>query len=352
MNYSDTFWKVFEHKILVDYERAKQFVHDKQMPAPRFSNMYITSSCNQNCQYCEYSQENQRRIITPTERVIKSIEELRELGVRSIDFCGGGEPTLHPALARILHRCRALDIVVGLFTNLAVKNDKLLEAIILCCSYVRISIDTYNNEQYNLIRRPRAVASNLATVVRNIDKLVQYKRKYKANIILGSKALITKFNSNEIEDFIKKSIDHGLDAVQYKKASLYDNLCVPQNEMAMVEKRMQELKQKYSKHIDILFNIENLVLHRQCFMHINHIFIDAFGDVYLCCYYLRRKAGHRIGNIYKNTIRDIWHGKRHREVARSTRIEECNQMDCRWIKYNNMMRPLVYEDKLRQLDFV
>jgi radical SAM protein with 4Fe4S-binding SPASM domain len=86
-------------------------------------------------------------------------------------------------------------------------------------------------------------------------------------------------------------------------------------------------------------------------MHTNHIFIDAFGDVYLCCYYLRRKKEHKLGNVYKKPIRDIWFSKRHLAIAKKIRIKECNQMDCRWIKFNNLMKDFIYEDNLRQLDF-
>ncbi|MDP2933351.1 MAG: SPASM domain-containing protein, partial [bacterium] len=79
---------------------------------------------------------------------------------------------------------------------------------------------------------------------------------------------------------------------------------------------------------------------------------DAFGDVYLCCYYLRRKKTHWLGNVYKNPLKDIWFGQRHMKVARHTRVAECNKMDCRWIGFNNRMKPFVYDDRLRQLDFV
>ena len=54
----------------------------------------------------------------------------------------------------------------------------------------------------------------------------------------------------------------------------------------------------------------------------------------------------------KTPIREIWHGPRHREVALNTEVGECDRMDCRWIGYNNFMKPFVHDDRLRQLDFV
>ena len=352
MKYTDTFWRIFEYKVLVDYERAKKFVNEKQIPLPRFSNMYITSSCNQNCQYCEYKEENKKSVVMATDRVLKNIDQVYELGVRAIDFCGGGEPTLHRDLGKILKYCRQKGIVTGLFTNLAFRNQSLLEAIIENCSYIRISLDTYDEKKYMLIRRPRNENASFRQVMSNLRALVKLKKQKKKDIIIGTKMLITRFNHTEIEDFIKKSVKLKVDSVQFKKVSLYDELYISANAVSEMEKDFSIYKKKYGNKIDILQNFADLRLKVRCFMNINHIFIDAFGDVYLCCYYLRRKKRHKLGNIYNSRLRDIWFSDRHWRVAKNADIRECNRMDCRWIKFNNLMQDYIYEDRLCQLDFV
>lgn len=352
INYTNNFWRAFDFKILADYERAKMFVHDGKIPQPRFSNMYITSFCNQNCRYCEYSLENKKGIIMPTKMVLKNIDEVYALGVRAIDFCGGGEPLLHPDSGKILNYARKKKIALGLFTNLAFRNDKILKTIVNSCSYIRISLDTFDEKNYNLIRRPCSPNESFRVVIKNIRKLVKLKKRYDSDIIIGTKMLINRFNYKEIEDFIKQSIKIGADNIQFKKVSLSKDLYISPRIHRSIEDEFVKLKTKYGNAIDILQNCQDSKLKIRCFMHVNHIFIDAFGDVYLCCYYLRRKKKHKLGNIYEKSIKDIWFSRRHWEVARHTQIKECNRMDCRWIKFNNLMKDFIYDDKLRQLDFV
>ena len=121
--------------------------------------------------------------------------------------------------------------------------------------------------------------------------------------------------------------------------------------------KLDELKDKHMKRgdkIDIFYGFlgaGDLELKTQCFMHINHIFIDCSGDVYLCCHYLDKKKDLKIGNIHKASLKKIWFSKRHMQVAKGTKIHECNKVDCRWIKYNNYMEPFL-SDKNRPLDFI
>jgi len=352
MDYFHTFWRVFDFKILIDYERIKTFVHEKKIPLPRFSNMYITNLCNHNCRYCEYRQENKKKTIMPTERVLKNISEVSKLGVKAIDFCGGGEPTLHPDLEKILNYCYKKKIVTGLFTNLAFKNDSLLQTIAQCCSYVRVSLDTFDENKYNHLRRPKSNIFSFNTVIENIKNLVKLKKQYKSKIIIGTKMLLTNLNYQEVEKFIQESINLGVDSVQFKKVCLHPNLSVNLRLQKYTESKLKCLKEKYAKKINLFISLGNSELKIRCFTHINHIFIDALGDVYLCCYYLRRKKKHWLGNVYQKSIKDIWFSDRHLEVAKNTEIRECNRMDCRWIKFNNFLKPFIYEDKLRQLDFV
>ena len=179
--YDEIFWKPFEFKTLIDYEKAKEFVHDKKMPTPRFSNMYITSFCSQNCEYCEYGDENKKGGFMPTERILKNIDEVYELGVRAIDFCGGGEPLLHPDIIKILEHCNKKKIVIGLYTNFAIKNDKLLKTITENCSYIRVSLDTFNNETYNSIRRPKHTKYSFSQVEENFKRIIKLKKQYNSN---------------------------------------------------------------------------------------------------------------------------------------------------------------------------
>lgn len=346
------FSEILKNRILIDYERAKMFKRGV-MPNPRFAVLYISNSCNQNCQYCEYTEENKGGFLA-TEKVLDIINQLVDLGVTAIEFSGGGEPLIHPDIIKILNYCKEKDIAVGIISNFAAKNDKLMETIVDTCSYVRASLDSFDPDKYNTIRRPKTKECSFSQVEDNLKKLVELKKNTGSGINIGVKRVISKLNYDKMEDFIKGAIGLGVDNVQFKKVYLRKDLEIGNsNEFSIEEmtKQLTELKEKYKKKIDIFFGFYNLKLECRCFMNINHVFVDAYGDMYLCCHYLNRKKDIKLGSTFDKSIKDIWFSERHWEAIKNTKIEECNEVDCRWIKYTNLMKPFIDDDK-RPLDFI
>jgi radical SAM protein with 4Fe4S-binding SPASM domain len=346
------FSEMLKNRILIDYERAKTFKKGT-MPRPRFAVLYISNFCVQNCQYCEYAQENKGGFL-PTKNILNVIDQLVALGVTAIEFSGGGEPLVHPEIIKILNYCKKKNIVVGLITNLAIKNDKLLKTIVDTSSYVRVTIDSFNPKIYNQIRQPKAKAFSLSQVKTNLKKLVGLKKKTGSTISIGTKMVISKLNYNEAEEFVKEAIKLGVNNVQFKKVYLCGDLEIGKSDefsIKRISKKLGKLKEKYKRKIDIFFGFYNLKLKTKCLLHINHIFIDGFGDIYLCCHYLDQKNSLKIGNIYEKPIEKIWFSKRHFNVANNINTRECNKADCRWIRYTNLMAPFL-EDEKRPLDFI
>jgi hypothetical protein len=75
-----------------------------------------TNNCNANCKWCSCSGVDRE-----LEMGIDEIEEMLEYfaahGTKAITITGGGEPTLHPDIRKILLACKKNDIHVGLVTN-------------------------------------------------------------------------------------------------------------------------------------------------------------------------------------------------------------------------------------------
>jgi len=78
--------------------------------------------CNANCPWCFYRQKNKvlngmDDIFFNEERMTGLIEELSGMGVKSISWTGGGEPTLHPKFAQFAELTKWSGLKQGLFTN-------------------------------------------------------------------------------------------------------------------------------------------------------------------------------------------------------------------------------------------
>src|SRR6476619_1235124 len=70
--------------------------------------------CNLACTYCNEYDDHSDPV--PTEEMFRRVDKLAELGTAVITI-SGGEPLLHPDLARIIERIKQRGMVCTLITN-------------------------------------------------------------------------------------------------------------------------------------------------------------------------------------------------------------------------------------------
>jgi MoaA/NifB/PqqE/SkfB family radical SAM enzyme len=83
----------FLHLRVLSFYHEALMLKEGRMPAPRMAILYPTYVCNHRCVGCDYSELNQRRKSLSPDELDKVVDELLALGIRSVEFCGGGEPT-------------------------------------------------------------------------------------------------------------------------------------------------------------------------------------------------------------------------------------------------------------------
>ncbi len=143
---------------------------------PTHVQIIISDLCNQNCHFCAYRMDggfstaefsdeegnkNPVRFI-PTDKVREILDDCASLGVGSIEFTGGGEPTVHRDCFEIIDYAQSLGLETGLVTNgVRLRAHRCLERL----TWLRISLDAGCRETYEKIRQSKAwpkVMSNLA----------------------------------------------------------------------------------------------------------------------------------------------------------------------------------------------
>ena len=78
----------------------------------------LSNVCNHHCPWCSFNgfrQENWTNFDGP--RVLSLLEELRDVGVQSVTFTGGGEPLVHKQAAEIFQKAADLGLQFGVVTN-------------------------------------------------------------------------------------------------------------------------------------------------------------------------------------------------------------------------------------------
>jgi len=150
-------------------ERIEDF-RDGLRPRPVHVHIILSDLCNQDCSFCAYRMStglsnelfvadseraktgtNNPVRMMPREKALEIIEDCAELGVKAIQFTGGGEPTVHPDHLEIMGRAQELGMETGLVTN-GLKMDPIATPI-QNMKWIRVSVDAGDSETYSKVRR-------------------------------------------------------------------------------------------------------------------------------------------------------------------------------------------------------
>ena len=112
---------------------------DSRLRAPIFMTVELTLRCNLTCSHCYISAGAARDNELRTEEILELLTRIRELGVFFV-FLTGGEPTLRPDFAQILHHAYDVGLDVNVLTNASSFNDRLLSSIPDTTTFV-VSVD-------------------------------------------------------------------------------------------------------------------------------------------------------------------------------------------------------------------
>jgi len=267
------------------------------------------NSCNANCEFCICKLNNKNEMLD-SRIFAKLIDEIIESGqIIAIVFSGGGEPSLHPYLTDAIIRLTEVGVEVGVITNGIYMSEELLKAY-MKCSWIRISINSFNKEDYQ--KRTRTTNNTYNTVYQDISGLVSLRKKCNNNLVIGISAVIEEQNWQYrfLSQYILLAAELGIDMVTYKRNRTPGLFYRPlDNWIIDALIKLQEECKIYS-NITSFIDGEEIKAKREycnCNLVENNIisFIDARGDIYPCLYFAENQRN-VLGNIndsgYRNCI--------------------------------------------------
>lgn len=347
---NDEVFDFLQNRILTHYPAAVQ-IKNREMPSPRTAIVYPTYVCNQNCTWCEYNAENaEHHNIMPKDQFRRLIADLVDLGVKGIEFCGGGEPTLHPILPEIIRDLHRRGIGIGLLTNGTKLYGELAEVLVDFGSYVRIGFDGATEETVHRVKRPRSPEARFDAVCRNLKTMVEMRDARKTKCRISMKVVVDRENYHEVEQCVHLAIELKADSVQFKAARLCDTE-LDAGQTAEVNAIIERCKDRYAGQIIVIGGVEKINMKTHCWLTPLQLVVDSLGDVYLCCYYRHRKDKHTIGNCFQKPLRELWYAEEHWRKIDGIQPHECNNLDCRFVRYNEIMDQLMVHNDA-QFEFI
>ena len=314
-------------------------------PYPRFISCWVSEVCNLDCTYCFFSETNYDKSHTfiDTAAFLSWLAEMRRHGSESLEFSGGGEPTLHRELPHIIREAGKMGYHMGMITHGC--NSMVPQFMAENLKYVRVGLDAATVETHDAIKRNKKKGYFFPRAIENIKALVACRdSRPSLGFSVGIKVVLNAINYHELGDMIDLAKELAVDYIQIKREHSSDN-DLSEQQVASAEERLLDAS-RLGDRTSVKGTMRHARATVKCFMSPIHTVVTATGKILQCCFFEDRP----IGTILE-PIEEVWGRERHRQVMEATTVKECDTVDCRWNVYNLKMKSVI-EDPLASISFI
>lgn len=280
----------------------------------------INHRCNYKCPYC-YSWQRSEYGEISIEEWKSGLLSLKEyIGQYTIQF-SGGEPFLKKGFTDLLGFCRDNGIRWGVISNGSVFVQNIVGKVVDALPMnIDISIDSPDPTANDFVRGAKG---SVQVIGAGIERLADERRKKKGKFLIRVKPTVTAHNVETLPALVPWATGHGADIVDFSVVrpedfwtrETYANVWVDEARLAKLSASVDKLIRMKNDGAAIETSAEKLrsfVPHFQgldvkhgpvpCRVGMRDYFISPIGDVNMCWEYPV------IGNITKNSAREIWEG--------------------------------------------
>jgi len=305
-------------KVLSSYYASRILGQRAHAGMPLSISVEPTTSCNLRCPECP---SGLRSFTRPTGMLQKDlfhqvIDQLHPT-LSYLIFYFQGEPYLHPQFLDLVAYASSKSIYTATSTNAHYLTDKNAEATVRSgLDRLIISIDGTSQDTYQSYR----VGGSLEKVIDGTRTIVEWKRRLKSKTPhLVFQFLVVKPNEHEIPEVYQLAKSLGVDEVKLKTAQIYDY----KNGSPLIPSL--EKYSRYRKLADGKYAIKNS-FDNHCWKMWHSCVVTWDGKVVPCCF--DKDAHYVLGDLNKNTFREIWQGEKYQDFRASllrsrSEIEMC-----------------------------
>jgi MoaA/NifB/PqqE/SkfB family radical SAM enzyme len=292
--------------------------------------------------------ENNPNRKIPYEKCIEILEDCKEMGVKAIQFTGGGEPTTHPDHPKIFQKVIDLGMDLALITNGAILKPDVIETLVHA-KWVRVSVDAGTPETYSHIRSIKKERFN--DTLKNISRLVDAKAKSAdTDLLVGVGYVVDQNNFGEIHKLAKIVSEMGVDNIRIgaiftpKGFKYYDGI------YSTIVEQIQRTKDDFQSDNFTIFDafkdrIDDLVHESPDYNNCGYMHFDTYigGDlkVYSCCNNAYSTHG-EMGSINNQSFKEFWNSDEKKLAYNSLKALDCER--CMFNAKNKFINYLLAED--------
>lgn len=320
-------------KILEDIKKGRKEFN------PVAIEIHPTAKCNHRCLHCSYKERNESRATISKTVMDQLVNSIINMGTRAVYFSGGGEPVMYPGLPDYIVKLVSNGVECSIITNGSCFESMGLIPIADKLNYIAISVPDIDEDGFETI-----------TGTRNLEKVLSLPEKIKnvhgeSSPIIGSRIILTNKNYMKVNKFLNIIKEREFDYALFKIVRDYEDN--GQGLKPEEEKVLREEVNSCSCYDKKFTNIHKIFDYRSKPDFLNKCWINQYGllanvstdgKVYPNIVEID-KPEFCIGNLYEETLEQMWNSKRHLHVKKMSNKKwiagECK--NCRAISYNQII---------------
>ncbi|SLM30987.1 Similar to molybdenum cofactor biosynthesis protein A [Desulfamplus magnetovallimortis] len=348
-----TQYRIDNHKLMFHPHRVSEWMDGKNI-APIYMEISPTGACNHRCLFCGLDFMGYKPDFLDQSILLKRIEEIALMGLKSIMYAGEGEPLCHNNLPQIIEGTKKSGIDVSLTTNGVLLTLEKSERILPSLSWIKISCNAGTKETHAHLHGTSK--NDFSRLMGNLKACVALKHNNNFSCTLGIQAILLPENYDEMERLARISADIGLDYLVIKPYShhpksqtkWYKNLGFDDYNLETLSEKLDEISDEHFKVILRTNAMERQVNNKKDYDHCLGLpfwsYIDSTGNVWGCSVHMT-DSGFLYGNIYSQSFNEIWSSPTRKKniewVANEMDAKEC-RVNCRLDAINNYLWELTH----------
>ncbi|MFD8722471.1 radical SAM protein [Streptomyces sp. NPDC059629] len=319
-------------------------------PAPWSLELYPTMACSIACHFCYAQNRNEEYGFTsmPVEMMDRLHRSIESMGVRGVQYCGGGEPLqwrggrIADYIARLPRETTRAGMASNMLRGRALARPDVLDRMV----FLEVNVCGFDNASYAEVTGSSDGHERMAAAVAEV--LAARERHGLATPVVNAKILISNRNHQHLRAMYEWAESAGFDNIHLRLVDDYEKiggfvLDSDQREEFRTELVALARERGLTEWLDqagLILGEDNKGVrrdHRWCRTVANGLncWVLSNGEVYVCGPQWGQPQ-YLIGDLKEADLEEIWGGPRHVEVAerliRNMGLSRCYEMGCRHIK--------------------
>lgn len=310
-------------------EKPKEILNYYEKPF--YVYLSLSNLCNANCVFCDVRTNKEKKCNID---VFKLIDELSSLGTKYIHFTGGGEPFINDEILEYMDYCTKKGINIIFISNgYNLDEDKIKQISNYNIKAIFFSIDSFDFKIHDKLRRLPGLWNK---VTNNINLI----KKYMPDVKIAINHVLNKENIDDFSKFIKLKKQYDFDYINPIVIKDYNELFFTKEQIENYKNNLEKYY-KLAKELEVEFLCDDIDFFKNEVSSLgdresNHdlrcvypsfcLFVDApTGFVYPCdCSIHRDRKIYKIGELKKQSIKEIWNGNKRKNLKEKLLNSELN----------------------------